>query len=72
MSVHVVATGGRYAWHDHRTHWMNPVHPIGRQPGDEVLDGTVPLIVDGGATDVRVSVRWMPGPSPWPAVAGAG
>ena len=26
-----VASGGRYAWHDHRAHWMQTIRPAGKQ-----------------------------------------
>ena len=28
----IVGTGGAYAWHDHRAHWMSPNPPDGRGP----------------------------------------
>lgn len=58
----VVATDGSYAWHDHRTHWMNAAHPPGRQPGDVILEGVVPLLVDGVEVDVRVHSIWQEPP----------
>ncbi|MCB1001613.1 MAG: hypothetical protein KDB40_20145 [Acidimicrobiales bacterium] len=74
-----VGSGGRYAWHDHRTHWMVEVPPFGLGPGDQILDGVIPLVVDGEAVEISVRSVWMPGPSwvPWllaavvAAVAGA-
>lgn len=50
-----VADEGRYAWHDHRAHWMNTSPPPGADPGDVILEAVVPLVVDG--EDVTVSVR---------------
>jgi hypothetical protein len=49
-----VGTGGRYAWHDHRSHWMNSQRPPGAEPGDTILEAVIPLRVDG--TDVAVTV----------------
>ncbi|MFQ1000558.1 hypothetical protein [Modestobacter sp. SSW1-42] len=62
-----VSTEPRYAWHDHRTHWMStdllpPV--VAADPGrpHTVADWTVPLTV--GATEVAVAGRlsWSPPP----------
>ena len=67
----LVATNGSYAWHDHRTHWMNQQHPPGAAPGDIILEGVVPLLVDGVEVDVIVQSTWMPPPSASGASAGA-
>jgi hypothetical protein len=67
-----VATEGSYAWHDHRTHWMNQDRPPGRGPGDQILEGVVPLLVDGAEVDVTVASYWEPAPSVVPVVVGAG
>jgi hypothetical protein len=66
-----VAADGSYAWHDHRTHWMNEARPPGRNPGDQILEGVVPLIVDGTEVDVTVISVWEPPPSALPVVLGA-
>jgi hypothetical protein len=66
----VVASGGSFAWHDHRTHWMNPVAPPGRGPGDQVAEGVVPLLVDGLEVDVTVVSIWQSAPSVVPIVLG--
>jgi hypothetical protein len=42
-----VASGGEYAWHDHRVHWMGK-----SAPSQRVTAWQVPLVVDG--TDVTV------------------
>jgi hypothetical protein len=75
----VVGDGGRYAWHDHRTHWMSTSPPIGARPGDQILEGVVPLVVDGVEVDVTVRSVWQRAPSPAPVwlgfvagIAGAG
>lgn len=67
----VVARSGTYVWHDHRTHWMQPSPPLGRRPGDRILDGVVPLLVDGTPAQVRVTAVWLPAPSLVPAVLAA-
>jgi hypothetical protein len=74
-----VATGGTYAWHDHRTHWMGSTPPpVAR---GEVVGGAfdpwrVPLVVDGSPTDVTGTLRYEAAPSPIPwavlALAAAG
>jgi hypothetical protein len=65
-----VASNGSFAWHDHRTHWMNPVAPPGRGPGDQVAEGVVPLLVDGVEVDVTVVSIWQPAPSMVPVLLG--
>lgn len=67
----VVATGGRYAWHDHRGHWMLDRPPSGAARGDVVQTGLLPLRVDGVDTAVTIETRYAPSASTWPAVVGA-
>jgi hypothetical protein len=64
----LVATDGQWAWHDHRVHWMSPTPPLGLGPGDQVVDGVVPLLVDGQRVDVRVASVWVAPPSRLPIV----
>jgi hypothetical protein len=68
----VVADDGRFAWHDHRTHWMLALPPTGLGPGDQILDSIIPITVDGQPVDIAVVSVWMAPPSrvPW-IVAGA-
>lgn len=66
----VVARDGRYAWHDHRAHWMSTDSPPGSQRGERIQDGVIPIEVDGTATTVSVTVHWMPAPSVVPLAAG--
>ncbi len=66
-----VASGGDWAWHDHRTHWMDPQPPLDRHPGQRILDATVPLRLDGHTESIRVISTWLPRPSLWPSIAGA-
>ncbi len=66
----VVADDGSYAWHDHRTHWMNEIPPPGRGPGDQVAEGVVPLFVDGVEVDVTVASVWQSPPSSLPVTLG--
>ncbi|MEZ5343710.1 MAG: hypothetical protein R2706_20425 [Acidimicrobiales bacterium] len=65
-----VATGGSFAWHDHRTHWMNDQKPANARPGDIILESVVPLIVDGAEVDVTVVSVLQARPSPTGVVLG--
>ncbi len=65
-----VADDGAYAWHDHRTHWMNESRPAA-QPGDQILEAVIPVVVDGRTAEVSVISTWEPPPSPLPGVVGA-
>lgn len=58
------------AWHDHRIHLMDPVPPIGAEPGDVVLTTVVPVTVDGVDIEVRVETTLLAGPSPRPMFGG--
>ena len=66
-----VADNGRYAWHDHRSHWMNPQQPPGADAGDQVLEATVPLRVDGQDVTITVASYLLDDPPVWPGVIGA-
>ncbi|MEP6299688.1 MAG: hypothetical protein ABJ382_20395, partial [Ilumatobacter sp.] len=66
-----VASGGRYSWHDHRAHWMQTIRPAGKQVGDQIVEGVIPLVVDGSEVDVTVISTWQPEPSPASAIGGA-
>lgn len=65
-----VGSDGRYAWHDHRSHWMNPARPPGAEPGDTILEAVVPLVVDGTEVRVTIASTLQPSPSPVPWIAG--
>jgi hypothetical protein len=64
-----VADGGEFAWHDHRVHWMAGSRPPGAEPGDVVQSWTVPLTVDGTATDVTGELVLVARVSPLPWIA---
>jgi hypothetical protein len=66
-----VSSDGSYAWHDHRTHWMNPNPPPGGEPGERILEAVVPIVVDGEAVSIAVASTWEQPASPVPAIAGA-
>lgn len=63
-----VASGGTYAWHDHRVHWMSPGLPGELDPGaDEpqrVQDWTLQLTVDDQPVEVTGELDYLPSPSP--------
>ena len=63
-----VASGGEYAWHDHRIHWMTLDDPA-VAPGEVVLEWTVPLTVDGESVEVEGTLVREAPVSPWPWVA---
>ena len=67
-----VATGGEYAWHDHRIHWMSPDAPPNATRG-EVLPQFNPwkvfLTVDGNPVEVRGQLVWEKQESPIPWIA---
>lgn len=66
----VVGTGGTWAWHDHRAHWMSPDPPIGLEPGESLPSQFVPLVVDGTPVTVEVRITLQDEPSLAPVVAG--
>lgn len=61
-----IASGSRWAWHDHRIHWMQRTRPLGAAAGDQILESVVPLVVDGTDVDVTVISTWQSAPSPLP------
>jgi hypothetical protein len=65
-----IGTGGSWAWHDHRAHWMGSEPPIGLDAGESLPSQVVPLVVDGERVDVEVRTTLQPSPSPWPAIFG--
>jgi hypothetical protein len=73
-----VGSGGHYAWHDHRIHWMSTQPPSGVARGELITDWTVPLEVDGEAVTVSGTltyaepVAWWPWPLAVVGFAGAG
>lgn len=63
-----VADGGRYAWHDHRVHWMSPGPPPDVDTGlaevQRVTDWELELLVDGEPLTVAGELDWVPRTSP--------
>src|SRR5215218_491880 len=71
-----VDPGRSVTWHDHRAHWEadQPPAPVRRAPGSPhvvIPEWTVRLRTGGRPVDVVGEVRWVPGPSPLPWLAGA-
>ncbi|WP_138758358.1 hypothetical protein [Modestobacter altitudinis] len=65
-----VSTQPRYAWHDHRTHWMSegrlpPV--VAADPGSPhtISRWTVPMTYGGADVDVTGELTWSPPPPGW-------
>lgn len=67
-----VGSGGRHAWHDHRSHWMSPEPPPDHNPGERILEGTIPLEVAGTSVTVTTVTDWLHPPSRTPLYVGAG
>lgn len=65
-----VGTGGAWAWHDHRSHWMLPDPPIGLDPGESLPAAAIPITVDGRPVDIIVETTLIAGPSWWPTALG--
>lgn len=67
-----VGTGGSYAWHDHRIHWMSDVTPSverGRRVPGAYDPWKVPLEVDGTRVEVQGTLTYATATSPLPWVA---
>lgn len=63
-----VATGGAYAWHDHRVHWMSPADPrqidTGLDEVQPVQTWELELTVDGEPVVAAGELVWVPGGAP--------
>lgn len=66
----LVADGGRYAWHDHRTHWMSADLPpaVSGATVEVVFPWEIPVVIDGRDTTVRGELLWVPSQTPVPAL----
>jgi hypothetical protein len=58
-----VSDDGQFAWHDHRSHWMNEARPPAAGPGDVILEAVIPMIVNGTSVEVAVRSTWLEGPT---------
>jgi hypothetical protein len=65
-----IGTGGSWAWHDHRAHWMEREPPIGLEPGESLPAQAIPVLVDGEPVTIEVTTTLQPGPSMWPTAFG--
>ena len=65
-----VASGGEYAWHDHRAHWMSEEPLVGLDPGDSLPEQTIPIVVDGVEATITVVTTLQPAPSRLPIGGG--
>jgi hypothetical protein len=67
-----VGSGGTFAWHDHRIHWMSsttrPSQLNGASSGP-VFDWTVPVTIDGAAATIKGDLYLREAPSKLPYVA---
>jgi len=61
-----VASGDRYAWHDHRVHWMSPARPamVDACSGNNGVPDHIPRrrLVPGAGYEVRSAAHGMQGP----------
>ena len=66
----LVGRDGRYAWHDHRTHWMSPDPPPVVSGGERqlVFPWELPVVVDGRETIIAGELIWVPSVSPIPGL----
>ncbi len=59
----LVAGDGQFAWHDHRSHWMNEARPPAASPGSVILEAVIPIEVSGAPVEVGVRSTWIAGPN---------
>jgi hypothetical protein len=64
-----VAGDGRYAWHDHRIHWMGADRPEGAEPGEWTRPWVVEIDVDGTPTRITGTLALIDGVNPLPWLA---
>ncbi|HUG83275.1 MAG TPA: hypothetical protein VMM13_01855 [Euzebya sp.] len=64
-----LSSGNRYAWHDHRIHWMAQTQPPAVQTDPDathvVTTWTVPFTVGEDAHELAGHLTWIPGGNPW-------
>ncbi len=61
-----IGSGGTFAWHDHRIHWMSADLPptIGGDRAEIVFPWTVSITIDGVETEIRGELLWFPSTNP--------
>lgn len=57
-----VGSGGKFAWHDHRTHWMSPDLPpsIAGDRAAVVFPWSLTLTINEVETEIRGELLWFP------------
>ncbi|MEX2324598.1 MAG: hypothetical protein WD576_02510 [Nitriliruptoraceae bacterium] len=72
----IVASDGKYAWHDHRIHFMSPQLPrdidVTIRQQQRVFEWSIPMIIDGAPVEVHGELFWLPPPPAGAVVAQAG
>ena len=66
-----IASGGTYAWHDHRVHWMQESSPSverGEAVGGAYDPWRVPIVVDGSQAEIEGTLVYEEAVSPLPYV----
>ena len=66
-----IGSGGTWAWHDHRAHWMSEEPLIGLEAGDSLPPEQIDLLVDGAPVAVTVTTTLVAPPSAMAPVFGA-
>ena len=61
-----VSDAPRWAWHDHRIHWMSPRGPDVTEETVLYPRWEVPVLIDGEAAVVAGELRFIPPPPWWP------
>jgi hypothetical protein len=64
-----IASGGTYAWHDHRVHWMEDSSPNvdrGEAVGGAYAPWRVPIVVDGAKAEIQGRLVFEQEVSPLP------
>jgi len=61
-----VGSGGRFSWHDHRTHWMSPDLPptIAGDRAEVVFPWKITITINNVETEVRGELLWFPSTNP--------
>jgi hypothetical protein len=61
-----VASDGRFAWHDHRIHWMSTDLPpsVTGDRAEIVFPWTLRMVIDGTETEIRGELLWFPSTNP--------
>ena len=58
----VVSDESRFAWHDHRAHWMGkgiPPQVVDRGVRTEVFEYSIPIRIDGQSAELTGSLYWV-------------